>query len=107
MYTYHFVLTEESCDAGMFGDCSSQCGQCKGDLCNSQTGICTSGCEPGYQGDMCTESKSIIILVLCLSMENGIKLGKLWPKLTMAHRCGDVGPRVHHNSVIFSKLLLM
>ena len=59
MYTIHIVLTEKACDEGTFGDCISECGQCEGSLCNSQTGICTNGCQPGYQGDLCTQSKSI------------------------------------------------
>lgn len=52
------------CDAGLFGEnCSRFCGHCfEIKKCHHVTGICPKGCEPGYRGNDCKESKANIIV---------------------------------------------
>ncbi|XP_070191834.1 scavenger receptor class F member 1-like [Littorina saxatilis] len=47
-------LCNETCDDTYGQNCSESCGQCKGGQpCNTTTGSCTTGCEPGYTGELC------------------------------------------------------
>ena len=52
-----FVVT--ACDNGTYGaDCMEFCGKClDNEQCHHINGTCFSGCDPGYQGLNCTESK--------------------------------------------------
>jgi hypothetical protein len=48
---FHFV----ACEAGKYGqDCQNTCGNCIG-TCDSQTGVCSLGCKPGWVGSKCIE----------------------------------------------------
>lgn len=53
------LLTFLECDDGTFGtDCSGVCGHChRGAQCDKSTGMCASGCAPGYEGIYCNKSK--------------------------------------------------
>lgn len=48
-----------ACDNGTYGaDCMEFCGKClDNEQCHHINGTCFSGCDPGYQGLNCTESK--------------------------------------------------
>lgn len=48
-----------ACKNGSFGDgCNETCGECLGDgICHFQTGECETGCNKGYQGLQCKDSK--------------------------------------------------
>ena len=45
------------CGNGTFGqDCTEQCGEClRKEQCHHVDGSCANGCNPGYQGLMCTK----------------------------------------------------
>lgn len=47
------------CPSDHYGrNCSSRCGHCYGKAaCDIVTGKCEHGCEPGYMGDKCLQSK--------------------------------------------------
>lgn len=51
------------CTAGYYGEhCISICGHClNNSACDHITGVCEQGCEPGYQGEICTEGTDIIL----------------------------------------------
>ena len=51
-------LTE--CNANMYGaNCSLSCGNCRGtDQCHHVNGSCLEGCDPGFQGDKCSQGIS-------------------------------------------------
>ena len=51
------VTLSPACDPGRFGFmCNDTCGHCLGgELCDVANGSCPSGCEPGYQGNICNE----------------------------------------------------
>ena len=54
-----FSLLSE-CDNGWYGvNCSSSCGHCLGggEQCQHVNGTCLSGCVPGWQDGLCTDSK--------------------------------------------------
>lgn len=52
------MSTSLECDEGTFGtDCSGVCGYCHQGQCDKYTGICASGCAPGYNGIYCNKSK--------------------------------------------------
>ena len=44
-----------ACDKGSFGDnCSETCGHCRDvDKCSNINGTCLTGCEAGFQGELC------------------------------------------------------
>lgn len=50
------------CPSDHYGrNCSSRCGHCYGKAaCDIVTGKCEHGCEPGYMGDKCLQSKKHI-----------------------------------------------
>lgn len=52
-----------ACDNGTYGtDCMEFCGKClDNEQCHHINGTCFSGCDPGYQGLNCTESKLLYI----------------------------------------------
>lgn len=52
---FFFVIL--ACSVGYFGqDCTGKCkSSCKG--CNHITGVCDSGCKPGWIGDYCEQGK--------------------------------------------------
>lgn len=47
------------CENGFYGkECLQTCGKCMfGDICDKVTGICMSGCDPGYQDAQCQRGK--------------------------------------------------
>lgn len=51
------MLNWQVCTTGFYGEkCSSICGYClNNSVCDHVTGVCEQGCEPGYQGENCTE----------------------------------------------------
>lgn len=63
---FRFALNYSSsyypeCTNGTYGaNCGSTCGQCRNDAdCDPISGMCTFGCDPGWQGLRCQQSKSI------------------------------------------------
>lgn len=69
--SYKYILTKtnivlffnEGCDSGEYGEnCSIPCGYCfESEQCNHINGTCMNGCDSGYQGVLCTESKAVIL----------------------------------------------
>lgn len=55
-----------ACDDGTFGtNCSNVCGHCnKGQACDKETGVCPNGCDSGYIGVHCKESKVSVFSIL-------------------------------------------
>lgn len=51
-----FPFISPACPNGLFGqDCSEKCsGTCSG--CNHVSGVCDSGCNPGWMGHSCNQS---------------------------------------------------
>eukprot|EP00105_Crassostrea_gigas_P043578 XP_019927726.1 PREDICTED: protein jagged-1b isoform X2 [Crassostrea gigas] len=47
-----------ACDRGSYGyDCKETCGHCRDvSQCSNINGWCLTGCDPGYQGDLCKTS---------------------------------------------------
>ena len=56
---YKLMLCILACDSGTWGvNCSNNCGQCVNDTsCDVVNGECVYGCNPGWKGTHCTESK--------------------------------------------------
>lgn len=55
-----FFFLTKACDKGLFGDnCSETCGHCRDNKCSNFNGTCITGCDAGYQGDLCKISKSL------------------------------------------------
>lgn len=55
------------CGLGSFGaDCNETCGHCR-DLnqCSNVDGRCLTGCEAGYEGELCKKSKLYLNPTLC------------------------------------------
>ncbi|KAH3781700.1 hypothetical protein DPMN_159602 [Dreissena polymorpha] len=52
------------CDDGTYGPtCSGRCGFCQdGAACHKETGTCPAGCQGGWKGDLCIQSKSNVFL---------------------------------------------
>lgn len=51
------------CSPGSFGTrCQSQCGHCNNGTCHHITGMCTSSCAPGWNGELCHNSKFFFII---------------------------------------------
>lgn len=53
------------CDGHTYGyNCQEHCGICRnGEECDTVTGVCPNGCDTGYMGDNCKESKFKLYLV--------------------------------------------
>ena len=53
------------CEPGKFEEeCKEKCpSNCKHDSCDYSNGTCTQGCKPGYQGSMCNECMSFLLIV--------------------------------------------
>ena len=51
----------KACDHEYYGhQCQGKCGHCLGNnTCNRLDGVCSNGCESGYQGDFCKTGKYI------------------------------------------------
>lgn len=51
------MLNWQVCTTGYYGEkCNSICGHClNNSACDQVTGVCEQGCEPGYEGENCTE----------------------------------------------------
>lgn len=53
------ILKQDSfslaCDRGLYGiECNETCGNCRdADQCSNTNGSCLTGCDDGYQGDLC------------------------------------------------------
>lgn len=45
----------KDCDSGLYGvDCSENCGNCLNESqCSNINGTCFTGCNAGYEGDLC------------------------------------------------------
>lgn len=52
-------LNLAACDDGTYGtDCAWRCGWCKDYMaCDKVTGQCPAGCQTGWTGSMCTQSR--------------------------------------------------
>lgn len=52
-YISHIFISE--CPAGSYGDaCNETCGNCRdGNTCDRVNGTCLTGCDAGYEGDLC------------------------------------------------------
>lgn len=48
-----------ACPTGHYGvNCSDTCSpHCQADTCDHVTGVCISGCEDGYKGQLCRKRK--------------------------------------------------
>lgn len=60
MFCFHYsVRYVVECIHYKYGlDCSQSCGHCtENKQCNHITGLCTHGCDPGYMGSQCIQSK--------------------------------------------------
>ncbi|XP_060083634.1 receptor-type tyrosine-protein phosphatase kappa-like [Ylistrum balloti] len=50
---------QTKCPPGKYGlMCKEDCGNCKKDLCDFESGVCSEGCEAGYHGDTCKQECS-------------------------------------------------
>lgn len=60
----HFPI-KQACSHGFFGyDCSERClDTCAG--CNNVTGLCDSGCKPGWKGYFCNKGSVDKIIIFC------------------------------------------
>lgn len=48
------------CSSGRFGvDCRQTCEQCSQGHCHRDSGMCLSGCVPGFHGDFCKGENKI------------------------------------------------
>ena len=58
-----------ACASFKYGiNCTELCGNClNGDACQLETGSCTSGCEPGYTGEHCTDGG---LHTACVNLRN-------------------------------------
>ena len=67
-----FVFLEIECTTNKFGvNCSENCNQnCGGpnNACNVLHGVCSDGCDNGYQGEKC-EARKLIPFILLFSIE--------------------------------------
>ena len=52
-----FFYFSSACDNGRFGmECSEFCGHCNANAqCHHITGLCTTGCSPGFNGTLCKD----------------------------------------------------
>ena len=59
------LLLHVACDNGTYGlNCDFHCGAClNSEQCHHMNGACLNGCDPGFQGGLCKESKLLIIHV--------------------------------------------
>ena len=55
------ILSSTECDDGKYGTgCVMTCGQCADGLqCNKSTGVCETGCKPGWEGRFCNEKEIV------------------------------------------------
>ena len=60
--TVEHIFFKSECDIGLFGEgCAKRCSvHCAGsdNTCNNVNGTCNMGCDPGYKGSLCIQSKS-------------------------------------------------
>ena len=60
-YTDNLFSPIPDCDTGYFGaQCAKPCSEhCAGidNTCNNVNGTCNMGCDPGYNGSLCTQGK--------------------------------------------------
>lgn len=63
-----------ACREGTYGiNCTKLCGQCADwSDCDSVTGVCKLGCQPGWYGERCDKSKLFLIITVCGLNANSI-----------------------------------
>ena len=59
------ILLILDCASGTWGvNCINKCGQCRnGTVCDAVNGECQFGCNPGWKGNPCNESKFKCLLL--------------------------------------------
>ncbi|XP_065943696.1 uncharacterized protein [Magallana gigas] len=64
---YRSYRCELACDKGSYGSqCKEICGHCRDtDQCSNINGTCLTGCDAGYQGDLCKICKCLVLLYIC------------------------------------------
>lgn len=56
----------KACDKGFYGaDCSETCGRCRNESqCFHTNGTCLTGCDAGYEGDVCKTRTYICLMYI-------------------------------------------
>ncbi|XP_067677444.1 uncharacterized protein [Haliotis asinina] len=66
---HHLFMCQKTpdCTPGRFGEnCTNQC-HCRGDACNTTSGLCKHGCQIGWKGKSCdTEKKKAVAKFYCV-----------------------------------------
>lgn len=59
-----------ACGKGSYGvDCHETCGHCRDvNKCSSINGTCLTGCDAGYEGDMCKASEYKRYVDICIAV---------------------------------------
>ncbi|ELU02323.1 hypothetical protein CAPTEDRAFT_226478 [Capitella teleta] len=118
----------EVCDVGFYGvNCEEECGRCKDDLCSSDDGHCSDGCQIWFLGDLCKEEIALPSLDgshVFLKRMNESAVAITWTQdpgipdkhaeyygytVAYAEGSGDFidGPSVPHNASIKNRIMIV